>query len=842
MANTAFYWWFKQTSLRTILFGLILTLLLGIGLTHGGSMTIPDLSPDNLSVVGLSAGFQLSPLLNPANISCAEYWESFSTTLGVPAFITLNVSAANSTNSAEWRPDLPAAGKYQVEAFIATPPTSINCSALRGPTQNTSQAIYTVNHSAGSTKVTINQSSLQNAWISLGVYQFAAGSNNFVSLSDANNETPLSRFVSFGALRFTPSAGQYIYYLPTIYKDYYIPTPTPGMVVIRQKQAFDSCNRPTLSQMQTWWNSSPYWIYNLYIGGISNSSCYPELLNSSYVAAARSQGWEFIPTWVGLQAPCTSFKYRFSSDPSNAFGQGIQEANQAFARAANLGLVGSTIPNTVIYYDMEAFYGADDACKLAARSFLSGWSQRLHELGARSGVYGSACYYMPDWTALSNPLDDAWIASWYKTDTNGDGEGDQYYYDPNANVWNVICLSPNVWTDHQRIRQYAGGHNETWGGVTINIDSNVTDGRVVSPGNRLAADRALTAQTASSGLEVQTIQDYELVAPDLGWALDNGKLLWTEDGGRQWKDRTPTVLEGDLIGIHYIDDQNGWLAVMNTQGMSVQIMHTQDSGQNWQVTELPFQTSLASAAETAFFDFLDANTGWVSLRLGSGSAFSLGLLFQTQDGGQTWQALSLPVGEAVNFIDAQNGWTAGGAAGGELYVTSNGGRTWQPANFIQASSGAVFYGLPEFTDPEHGVVPVTLNNGGQPRLEFYNTQDGGKTWQLSGLLPLDPQNEPGAMIPVSVPGPLTLIAADESAQQLFTFGSQGLTADRAQTTSLPEGVVDIQFISATEGWAKTVQAACTGDKSPGAANPLNCQVSEGLWQTLNGGATWTKIR
>ncbi len=31
------------------------------------------------------------------------------------------------------------------------------------------------------------------------------------------------------------------------------------------------------------------------------------------------------------------------------------------------------------------------------------------------------------------------------------------------------------WLPHARIKQYQGGHNETWGGVTINIDRNFLD-------------------------------------------------------------------------------------------------------------------------------------------------------------------------------------------------------------------------------------------------------------------------------------------------------------------------------------------------------------------------------
>ena len=34
------------------------------------------------------------------------------------------------------------------------------------------------------------------------------------------------------------------------------------------------------------------------------------------------------------------------------------------------------------------------------------------------------------------------------------------------------------WANHQRLHQYAGPHNETWGGATVNMDSDAADGLV----------------------------------------------------------------------------------------------------------------------------------------------------------------------------------------------------------------------------------------------------------------------------------------------------------------------------------------------------------------------------
>jgi hypothetical protein len=37
----------------------------------------------------------------------------------------------------------------------------------------------------------------------------------------------------------------------------------------------------------------------------------------------------------------------------------------------------------------------------------------------------------------------------------------------------------SYWSNHQRLHQYQGGHNETYGGVKINIDNDYIDGAVV---------------------------------------------------------------------------------------------------------------------------------------------------------------------------------------------------------------------------------------------------------------------------------------------------------------------------------------------------------------------------
>jgi hypothetical protein len=240
-------------------------------------------------------------------------------------------------------------------------------------------------------------------------------------------------------------------------------------------QGFDRCEIPTLSQMQAWWGNSPYKVVNLYIGG-SSRACSNNALISSYLFLLNQQGWKFIPTWVGPQAPCTSYLSRMSSDVNTAHTQGVTQANLAVDRLAELGLTDPQKTGSVIYYDIEA-YGTNQACRDAVNAFMNGWVSQVRARGNQAGVYGSTLCDtgLSDFLNGANPPDVIWPARWYHNLGSG-------FYDPNASVWNLgSCIPNTAWANHQRIRQYEGDHYETWGGLTLDIDSNVLDGVVAVP-------------------------------------------------------------------------------------------------------------------------------------------------------------------------------------------------------------------------------------------------------------------------------------------------------------------------------------------------------------------------
>ena len=286
-------------------------------------------------------------------------------------------------------------------------------------------------------------------------------------------------------------------------------------------QGFDACEIPTLSQMQTWALSSPYKAVNLYIGG-SSRLCDNLALNATYIKQLYQQGWRFIPTWVGPQAPCTGYLTKMSSDPTTAYNQGVTQANLAVETLAGLGLTYPDKTGSVVYYDIE-YYGTNAACRTAVNFFMNGWVSQLHARGNLAGVYASpACNTgLNDFRTIANVPDVAWIAAWYYN--IGDPRAT---YDPTASVWDWLgsCLPGTAWANHQRARQYSGDHNETWGNLTLEIDNDVLDGVVAIPYVTNPPPYVLPTPAAPRPLPVMKSQALTPIALTTQFGTTNGSL------------------------------------------------------------------------------------------------------------------------------------------------------------------------------------------------------------------------------------------------------------------------------------------------------------------------------
>ena len=461
-------------------------------------------------------------------------------------------------------------------------------------------------------------------------------------------------------------------------------------IVISDQQGFDKCGLPSVDDMQTWWVESPYSVFNIYLGGTSFACDNPEL-DADWVWDVSQQGWEFILTWVGPQSPCfTTTRPKIFYDEGLAYQQGRGEADLAIATAESLGISGDKI----IYYDIEG-YTESLACRNAVDSFLTGWTARLHEQGFKAGAYGSPCRsFISDWWNNTPLLDDIWIARWLSP----------AQYRPEVSVFGEICgLTDEMWDGQRRLRQYAGDHPETWGGVYLgSIDSNVLLGEITAiTTTNMATDPQNAA--ANQQLDAQ-IRDAKLITPESGWILRGNQLLITQDRGATWDQITPEGVE-QILGVEFIDPLQGWLVSPSDQG-EISIHQTMDGGENWQASILP-ASSLDVA--TAYLEFIDGQVGWVTLKMVSGSSFSIGQLFATQDGGRHWEERTVPLGEPVQFSDPMQGWVAGGPADDQYYATADGGYTWQEVSEREYSLAAVAIEIPNL--PENVIQASTADQG-----------------------------------------------------------------------------------------------------------------------------------
>ncbi|WP_199566906.1 choice-of-anchor P family protein [Streptomyces triticagri] len=225
-------------------------------------------------------------------------------------------------------------------------------------------------------------------------------------------------------------------------------------------KGFDRCTAPSGGDMDTWKEASPYGAVGVYIGGI-NAGC-GVTVDADWMQAQYDNGWRYFPIYVGPQADPNAGSCGGDCDViEDPVADAKASAEDAAAQAAALGLP----KNSVLYFNMEHYdrgqYGQ------VVKDFLATWTDTVHELGYRSGAYGSASSLATDLVEAAG--DDSYslidvidFARWDDVETTDDE-----------------VIPADLWADHQRIKQYHGPTdaepNETWGGVTLDVDRNLLD-------------------------------------------------------------------------------------------------------------------------------------------------------------------------------------------------------------------------------------------------------------------------------------------------------------------------------------------------------------------------------
>jgi photosystem II stability/assembly factor-like uncharacterized protein len=141
-----------------------------------------------------------------------------------------------------------------------------------------------------------------------------------------------------------------------------------------------------------------------------------------------------------------------------------------------------------------------------------------------------------------------------------------------------------------------------------------------------------------------------------------GAIYITKDAGKNWSlQHLAGDRSGSLTKVKFVDTRVGWAV-----GEGV-ILHTIDGGEHW--------TEQRHEKGDYLFDIESVSA--VNLWIVGGN----GLLLHTTDGGKSWKLSKLPPDfekawfSQILFLDDHRGWLFGN--NGTILATTNGGESWQ---------------------------------------------------------------------------------------------------------------------------------------------------------------------
>jgi photosystem II stability/assembly factor-like uncharacterized protein len=199
-----------------------------------------------------------------------------------------------------------------------------------------------------------------------------------------------------------------------------------------------------------------------------------------------------------------------------------------------------------------------------------------------------------------------------------------------------------------------------------------------------------------------------------GWiAGDNGYLASTSDGGRSWK-TYPLGTSEDINEIYFRNEKNGYLVAGRKMFL------TNDAGATWRETVI-YRPSDFKGGTPEFLSirFADKRRGLVvgSVLNRAGSVID-SLVMRTEDGGETWQRVSVPSKGELYHLDyngSSHGWIVGDD--GVILATIDGGNSW----VLQNSKTKLALFNVDFRDDNEGYAVGAKG-------VILRTENGGLNW------------------------------------------------------------------------------------------------------------------
>ena len=334
-------------------------------------------------------------------------------------------------------------------------------------------------------------------------------------------------------------------------------------------------------------------------------------------------------------------------------------------------------------------------------------------------------------------------------------------------------------------------------------------------------------------IEAPSIVNIEMLDEVYGWAITEEHIIRTNDGGVTWYNVTPGNLAdaGYLVHTSFLDADTAWVQFpdMNKYPNGGKLYRTIDGGLTWETFTTPFSGGS--------LHFVDANNGWMMADLGVGAGSMAVSIFQTSDGGKTWNRTytndpnlaeasdTLPLGGIKNLIlplDAETAWVGGVVyAPGQTYLfrSDDGGKTWFNINLVLPENTAESeLSLQDmvFISPKNGLLALRITSE-TPQTIVYITEDGGNTWVQS------PAAFEGYGI-LETPSASEMIFY--TADQFYVTKDAGVNIQQiSPEIKFGDSIIDMSFANSQTGWVIT-------------ASPSNERT---LYKTTDGGATWTPL-
>jgi photosystem II stability/assembly factor-like uncharacterized protein len=335
---------------------------------------------------------------------------------------------------------------------------------------------------------------------------------------------------------------------------------------------------------------------------------------------------------------------------------------------------------------------------------------------------------------------------------------------------------------------------------------------------------------ASAPVASPVLQTFKMIDARNGWAFSETNILRSVDGGTTWFNVTPDGLS--VVGYpatFFMDANHAWVIIPDQDYVTGNLYRTQDGGASWTPIKVPFNGGN--------LQFLDLQNGFALTALSAGAGSEAVALFQTNDVGSTWvrnfvndptvsgAASTLPLSghkSGLTFRDLTHGWVPGETAVDNyvyFFATEDGGHTWSPQNVVLPPIENQHIGAftPVFFDQNNGLLPVNIFEADSNSTMFFVTTDGGNTWMPTSSVP--------GLNKYSVISRQEAVVWDGGPLLHITHDGMLTWAEVHPNINIADKMSQFQFFDATTGWSLTI-------------DENNHSI---LYQTVDGGATWTAI-